>query len=162
MMAATIECAKLALAAIPNVEAVSLLIALYSYVFGFIGVLSALVFVCIEPLVWGMGTWVISYFIYWPALALVFFLLGKIGFKNRYLITFTVTLMTFLFGILTSFVDIGLFSGSFDNFFYRFGIYYARGVVFYVVHIVSNTIIFITLFPPLLKLLNKIKSTVFK
>ena len=162
MMAATIECAKLALAAIPNVEAVSLLIALYSYVFGFIGVLSALVFVCIEPLVWGMGTWVISYFIYWPALALVFFLLGKIGFKNRYLITFTVTLMTFLFGILTSFVDIGLFSGSFDNFFYRFGIYYARGVVFYVVHIASNTIIFITLFPPLLKLLNKIKSTVFK
>ena len=45
MMAATVECAKLALAAIPNVEAVSLLIALYSYVFGWAGVLASVIFV---------------------------------------------------------------------------------------------------------------------
>ena len=162
MMAATVECAKLALAAIPNVEAVSLLIALYSYVFGWAGVLAAVVFVCIEPLVWGFGTWVVSYFIYWPLLGVVFFILGRMKIKNRFVITGMITLSTFLFGILTSLVDIGLFSGSFDRFFYRFGIYYARGIVFYVVHITSNLIIFLLLFPILVKVLKDIKVKIFK
>ena len=162
MMAATIECAKLALAAIPNVEAVSLLIAIYSYVFGWAGVLSAFVFVAIEPLVWGMGTWFVSYLIYWPLLALVFLFLGKVKIKNRFLIAGIVVLMTFFFGILTSLVDIGIFSGSFDNFFYRFGIYYARGVVFYILHIGSNFLIFLFLFPPLKKFVTNIKLKIFK
>ena len=162
MMAASIECAKLILAVIPNVEAVSLLIALYSYVFGWAGVLSAIVFVCIEPLVWGMGTWFISYFIYWPLLAFVFFFLGKVKLKNRFAITGTVVFMTFFFGILTSLVDIGLFSGSFESFFYRFGIYYARGIVFYIVHIASNLVIFLLVFPPLRIFLTKIKFRFFK
>ena len=162
MMAATVECAKLSLAVIPNVEAVSLLIALYSFVFGWAGVISAVVFVCIEPLVWGMGTWFVSYLIYWPLLAFVFFILGRARLGNRFLVTGAITLLTFVFGILTSLVDIGLFSGSFDNFFYRFGIYYARGLVFYAVHIGSNFIIFLLLFVPLERLLVKIKRTVFK
>ena len=74
IMAALIECAKLALAAFPNIEAVSLLISLFSYVFGWVGVVSALIFVCIEPAVWGMGTWFVSYLIYWPLLAMLFIL----------------------------------------------------------------------------------------
>lgn len=162
MMAATIECAKLALAAIPNVEAVTLLIALYSYVFGWAGLISAFVFVFIEPLVWGMGTWFISYLIYWPLLAIVFFLLGRLGLKNRFATCGIAVIMTFLFGILTSLVDIGLFSGSFDNFFYRFGIYYARGVVFYLVHIGSNLLVFLFVFSPLRKLLTNIKLKIFR
>ena len=34
IMTASVECVKLALAFLPNIEAVSLLLALYSYVFG--------------------------------------------------------------------------------------------------------------------------------
>ena len=162
MMAATIECAKLALAAIPNVEAVSLLIALYSYVFGWTGVLAAVVFVCIEPLVWGFGTWIVSYFIYWPLLAVVFLILGKVRLKNRFVITGIVVAMTFFFGILTSLVDIAIFSGSFDRFFYRFAIYYARGAVFYALHIGSNLIIFLVAFPILAKVLKTVKTRIFK
>ncbi len=162
MMAASLECAKLALAAIPNVEAVSLLIAIYSYVFGFAGLFSSLVFVFIEPLIWGVGTWFISYLIYWPLLAFVFLMLGRCGIKNRFLTVAAATLMTFVFGILTSLVDIGLFSGSFDNFFYRFGIYYARGAVFYALHIGSNFIIFLFLFPMLRDFAVKIKRSIFK
>ncbi len=162
MMAAILECGKLTLAALPNIEVVSLFIALFSYSFGWAGVLSAFVFVCIEPLIWGFGAWFVSYLIYWPALALVFLFLGKGRVRNRFVITAVIALTTFLFGILTSLVDIGLFSGSFDRFFYRFGIYYARGVAFYIVHIVSNSLVFIFLFPTLRTLLKKIKSTVFK
>ena len=159
MMAATLECVKLALAVIPNVEGVSLLIALYSFVFGWSGVAAAVVFVCIEPLIWGFGTWLVSYLIYWPTLAVLFFILGRLRIKNRFIITGVAALMTFIFGILTSLVDIGLFSGSFDNFFYRFGVYYARGIIFYAVHIVSNLLIFLLIFTPLRRLLEKIRKT---
>jgi energy-coupling factor transport system substrate-specific component len=162
IMAATVECAKLALAALPNIEAVSLLLALFSYVFGWAGVLASVIFVCIEPLIWGMGPWFVSYLIYWPLLSLVFLFLGKIKLKNRFIITGIAVFLTFLFGVLTSLVDIGLFSGSYDRFFWRFGIYYARGIVFYVIHVSSNLVIFLFLFPPLSRLLKKIKYHSFK
>ena len=86
IMAATIECVKIALAFIPNVEGVTFLIALYSFVFGWHGVVAALVFVCIEPLIWGFGSWVITYFIYWPTLGMVFLFLGRRGIKNRFIL----------------------------------------------------------------------------
>ena len=130
IMAATIECAKLALAALPNVEVVTLLIAVYSYVFGSAGILAAVVFVMIEPLIWGFGPWVISYFLYWPLVGAVFMILGKLETKRRLTLTLTAGLLTLFFGVLSSLVDIGLFSGNFDRFFYRFAIYYARGVWF--------------------------------
>ena len=161
IMAAIVECGKLALSFIPNVEVVTLFLALFSYAFGSLGLLSAIIFVCIEPLIWGFGTWVFSYLIYWPMVALVFFVFGRLKIKNRFIITAAVILLTFFFGILSSLVDIGLLSGFFDNFWYRFGIYYARGVVFYVVHIVSNAVIFFLLFPFLLERIGKIKRRIF-
>ena len=65
IMAATIECAKLALMFLPNIEVVTILSALYGYVFGIYGVIATIVFVCIEPLIYGFGTWVVSYFLSW-------------------------------------------------------------------------------------------------
>ena len=61
IMAATLECAKLVLSFLPNIEVVTLLCALYGYVFGIYGVIAVAVFVCIEPLIWGVGSWIISY-----------------------------------------------------------------------------------------------------
>ena len=146
IMAAAAECVKLALAAIPNVEAVTLLLALFGYSFGWLGVASAFVFVMIEPLIWGVNTWVISYFLYWPFVAFVFMLLRKRGIKSRWLLTLAAVALTFWFGVLTSLVDVGLFSGSFDNFFFRFGVYYARGIVFYAAQILCNAVLFPLLF----------------
>ena len=154
--AAVIECAKLALAALPNIEAVTLLVALFGYNFGGAGVLSALLFVCIEPLVFGVGSWVVSYFLYWPALALLFMLLRRAGVRSRLVITLAALLSTLWFGVLTSLVDIGLFTGHFDNFFYRFGIYYTRGIPFYIAQLATNAVLFPLLFRPLSDKLGKI------
>ncbi len=156
VMAATLEAVKLALSALPNIELVSLLLALYGYVFGPVGALAAVVFVGAEILVWGMGTWIISYLIYWPLLTVLFWLIGK-KISNRFIITGIAVVMTFFFGILTSLVDIGLFSGYWSNFARRFTIYYLRGVWFYVTHIACNAVVFITLFKPLEKLFRKLK-----
>lgn len=147
IMAATVECGKLALASLPNIEVVTLLLALYGYVFGWLGVLSAVVFVCIEPVIWGFGSWMISYFIYWPLVAFVFMLLRRTRVKNRFIHSGIAVVMTVFFGVLTSLVDVGLFSGSFDRFFIRFSIYYMRGIPFYVTQIICNAILFVTVFP---------------
>ena len=121
IMAATVECGKLVLSMIPNVEVVTILLALYGYVFGYLGVISAFVFVSIEPLIYGFGTWVVSYYLYWPLVALTFMLLSRLKVKNRFVITGVAILLTFFFGVLSSLVDVGLLSGNFDKFWYRFG-----------------------------------------
>ena len=157
IMAATVECGKLALSFLPNIEVVTLLLALYGYVFGFLGVVAALVFVSIEPIIYGFNTWVVSYYLYWPLVSLVFMLLAKIKVKNRFLLTGAAVLLTAWFGILTRLVDLGLLSGFFDNFWYRFTVYYARGAVFYIVQIACNAVLFPLLFKFLAGKLERIK-----
>ena len=160
--AATVECGKLALSAIPNVEVVTLLLALYGYVFGWYGVLSAVVFVSIEPIIYGFGTWVVSYYIYWPLVAFVFMLLGKIRLKNRWLLTLAALVLTFFFGVLSSLIDVGLLSGNFDNFIYRFGVYYARGIAFYAIQIACNAVLFPLAFNFLADKLSVMRRQFFK
>lgn len=169
IMAATLECGKLALAVLPNIEVVSLLLALYGYVFGSLGVLAALIFCAIEPLIWGFGPWVISYFLYWPFLSLAFCVLSKargqgedLKREKRFSLPLLPLLLIFVFtlwfGVLTSFVDVGLFTGKLDRFFWRFGIYYLRGIPFYITHVVSNTLIFAFAFSPLCRIFRRIKA----
>ncbi|MGN0789573.1 MAG: hypothetical protein ACI4MY_06500 [Christensenellales bacterium] len=158
IMTATIEAGKLALSAIPNVEVVSLLCAVYGYVFGLIGVVSIVLFVGIETLIWGVNTWVLSYLIYWPMVCMIYWLLGRLKVNSRLIITAVIVVLTAFFGVLTSLVDVGLFSGFWEDFWQRFAIYYSRGVVFYVVQIVCNAVVFPLLFLPLAKVLTKFKD----
>ena len=159
--AALIEGVKLALAFIPNVEGVTLLTALFGYCFGWTGVLASVIFVSIEPLIYGYNTWVISYYLYWPLVAIVFMVLGKIRVRNRLILTATAVLLTVWFGVLTSLVDVGLFTGIWKNFWYRFRIYYLRGTWFYVVQIVCNAVVFPFLFRPLSSLLDQARRRFF-
>ena len=160
IMAATLECAKLALSFLPNIEVVTLLTALYGYVFGWYGVAAAVIFVCIEPLIYGFGGWIITYIIYWPLVATVFMLLGRRGVKNRFLLTAVAVGMTVLFGILSSVVDTAILLGVNGNYFKNLALYYARGVIFYAVQIACNAAIFPTLFPFLSERLSVIKPSV--
>lgn len=154
VMTATLIGGKLALASLPNIEIVTLLCALYGYVFGLMGIGATVVFVLCETLIWGFGPWVISYFIYWPLVCLVFFILGKCRIKNRYILTAAAALLTVLFSVLTSLVDVGLFMGEFDRFWLRFSVYYMRGIVFYIIHIVCNAALFLSAFPLLERVLT--------
>ena len=162
IMTATIECGKLVLMALPNVEVVTLLIALYGYVFGPLGMIASVLFVMIEPLIWGFNLWVVSYFLYWPLVSFVFMLLRKAGLKNRLILSVAAILLTAWFGVLSSLVDVGLFTGNFDNFFTRFIIYYVRGIWFYITQIVTNAILFPILFPVLSDTLGKLKGKFLK
>ncbi len=162
VMAATLEGGKLALAAIPNVEIVTLLCAVYGYVFGGAGILATYVFVGLETLIWGVNTWVITYLIHWGAVTFVFMILGRYGIKNRFAVTACAMIMTAAFGVLSSLIDTGLLTGFFDRFWKRFAIIYTRGAVFYIVQIICNLVLFLIAFIPLIGILDRICPDKFK
>lgn len=155
MMTATLEGGKLVLASIPNVEIVTLLCAIYGFVFGYAGIVAAYLFVGVECLIWGFNTWGITYLLYWPLVTFCFVLLGRRNIKNRLVATLTATLLTVFFGVLSSLVDAGLLSGFQAGFFKRFALIYTKGVVFYLIQVVSNFALFLGLFRPLVDSISK-------
>ena len=158
VMAATIECGKLVLSFLPNVEVVTILCALYGYVFGWLGVAATLVFVCVEPLIWGFGSWIVIYIIYWPLVAFTFMLLSRRGVRGRWILTAVAVGLTVFFGILSSVIDTAFYLGINENYFKNLIIYYLRGAVFYIVQTVCNGALFPALFPFLVSKLSFIKS----
>ena len=160
IMAATLECGKLALSFLPNIEVVTILCALYGYVFGIYGIIATAVFVCIEPLIYGFGSWIITYFIYWPLVAFVFMLLRKKGVKSRLWLTVIAVVLTVGFGVISSIVDAAFYLGINKNFLSNLVLYYIRGIVFYLVQIACNAVLFPTLFLFLADKLEKIKPNI--
>lgn len=154
---ALIEGCKLALSMIPNVEVVTLLCALFGYVFGIYGIISVFLFAAIEPLIWGIGSWIIYYFIYWPLVAFIFMLFGKKKVRNRLILTLTAGVLTVFFGVLSAVVDVLVYSQP-SNFLRVFPGYYARGATFYIVQIVCNLILFPLCFIPLADVLTKLNK----
>lgn len=158
VMAATLECGKLILSAIANVEVVTILCAIYGYVFGWYGMISAMIFTCVEILVFGINSWVITYLIYWPLVAFVFMLLAKIKISGRIIPTAVAVGLTAFFGVLSSVIDTAYWSGINENFFKNVLIMYIRGVPFFLIHIGCNLAVFSTLFPFLVRKTTQIKA----
>ena len=165
MFAALLVGGKEALAVLPNIEVVTLLVALCAYVWGPIVVFPAVnVFIAVDMAIWGVNTWVISYFIHWNAVALTFWLIGKLKYRHKAVevtvATLVAAVLTTLFGVVTSAVDtlVGYtgkgFFVDFDNFATRFAVMYLAGGSFYVTQIVCNVVLFATAFMPLV-LLNR-------
>ena len=163
MYAALLVGGKEALAALPNIEVVTLLVATCAYVWGAAVVFPAVnVFVAVDMAIWGVNTWIISYFIHWNFVALCFWLLSGIKFGRKAseasAATAAAVLVTALFGVLTSFVDVLIgytgegFFVDFDNVLSRFAVMYATGVPFFVTHVVCNLALFASAFLPLCKL----------
>ena len=158
VMAATLECGKLVLSFLPNIEVVSILTALYGFVFGWAGVLASFIFVMIEPLVWGFGPWFITYLIYWPLLAFVFMCLGRRKIENRWVILAIILGLTVGFGILSSIIDVALYIGVNKHYFSNLILYYLRGIGFYLTQICCNAVLFLLVFKPLKDRLCQIKG----
>ena len=166
LFAALLVGGKEALAVLPNIEVVTLLIALCAYVWGPIVVFPAVnVFIVVDMAIWSVNTWVISYFIHWNTVALAFWLLGKIKYSHKAveitIATLVAAVLTTLFGLVTSAVDtlVGYTGKGFfidrDNYFQRFVVMYVSGGSFYVTQIVCNIALFATAFFPLVALNRK-------
>lgn len=172
MFSALLVGGKQALAVIPNVEVVTILIALCSYVWGLgVSLPAVFVFIACDMAIFGINTWVISYIIHWNLLAVVFWLLSKVKTTKVMQVVLATTLavvMSALFGVVTSAVDtcIGFVQGGgfffdFANFAKRFSVMYLAGVSFYTTQILCNLALFAIGFGPLCKLNQKAKLKLF-
>lgn len=154
IMSAMLSAVKNVLAAVANVELVTLLLLVYTLTLGYRKtILASFIFVITEVFIWGFGSWVLIYIIYWPLLVTVLALLGRI---KKHTVVFAICgaiLMTVLFGVISTAIEIIFMGANTLELFLRFYKYrYLSGVAFFLTHIISNAIILPILTMPLLKL----------
>ncbi len=147
---ATLVALQVALSSLPNVELVSFLFVIFGLTLGFKTNLTiALVFSIVEMLVWGFGDWVIGYLWIWPLWTGVIAVLKPLLKESTYLWSITNAIWGFLFGALFA-INHGLFYG------FNFSVaYWIKGLPFDVIHALSNYIVMLILFKPILNLFKK-------
>ena len=147
MMIATIEVAKNALAFIPNVELVSLLVILFTLYFGKKILFVIPAFILLEGCIYGFGLWWIMYLYVWPFLALITYIMRKQ--ESVWVWAIMSGSFGLAFGALCSIPYIVL-SGPKAAF-----AWWVSGIPFDILHCVSNFVLCLVLFNPLSKVMRK-------
>lgn len=146
--------AKVAMAFLPNIEPVSLLVMLYAVIFGRKCLYPIYVYVVLEILMYGLGTWNIMYLYIWAVLALGAWLLRDMQSP----IGWAVLSGSFglLFGALCTPVDV--FIGGFGYAAAK----WVSGLLFDFYHCAGNFVIALLLFNPLRRLFVMLYSRIHK
>ena len=153
LLSAILYVSKVALEFLPNVELVSLLVILYTLVFGKETFLTVTVFNLFELIQWGFGTWWISYLYVWSLLCLVTLLLKKL-IKEEFIVWAIVSGgFGLIFGSLFAVVYIPI------NLSYALT-YWISGLPWDVWHGICNFILMLVLGKPLYLLLVRMKKAV--
>lgn len=150
MMIAILEAAKQALAAIPNVELITLLLILYTLFLGRKVLYVILAYVLIEGCLYGFGIWWFSYLYVWPLLALLVWL-----FRRQESVWFWSVFSGaygLFFGALCALAQlvIGGPAAAFT--------WWVAGIPYDVIHGVSNFILCLILFRPLNEVLRRLRQ----
>ncbi len=160
-LAALLTVGKLALSFVPNVEVVTLFVIVYGSALGIAYVLPAtLIFCAVEVALYGVGSWVLLYFVYWPLLGVVSALVLR-G-KNPVVAVIIGAVGSALFGLLsacctTLFAVGNLAANRLGNYFMA---YWLRGLYFDLIHVVSSAVTVGALYLPLVKVMNIAASDV--
>ena len=140
--------AKVAMAALPNIEPVSLMVMLFAVVFGWKGLYPVYLYVLLEILLYGINFWNVNYLYIWLILFVGAYAMRKL--KNPLWFEMLGGVFGMAFGLLCSpvYMAIGGFS---------YGIrWWLTGLVFDVPHAIGNAVIAALLFAPMRKLLKKL------
>ena len=146
LLGALLFVVQVALAVIPNVELVSILIIVYTVIFGFKALIPTAVFIVAEWLIYGFGIWSINYIYVWPILVLLAFCFRKM--KNPFFWAILNGFFGLIFGALCAIAE--AFIGGI-----AFGItYWINGIPFDIMHCIGNFVTALILFAPLKKALT--------
>ena len=148
MLGAMTFAMKLTMAALPNIEPVTLCLLVYGAVFGYKALYPAYVYVTMEILYFGLGTWNICYLYVWPIPVFLGIWLRNV--KQSLVWALTSGVFGLLFGALCGIVD--AFIG---------GVAYAvtkwaSGIPFDIAHCAGNFFMALVLLKPLRQLLAKL------
>jgi len=139
---------KVAMAALPNIEPVSLTLLVYGAVFGLRALYPCMVYVILEILYFGLGTWNICYFYVWPILIVLAAVLRKMQPSLGWAI------LSGAFGLA-----FGALCGIVDIFIGGFGYAAAKwvsGIPFDLAHAGGNFVLALILFTPLRHLVDRL------
>ena len=148
ILGAILLVSQIALAPLPNIEIVSVLVVLFTLVLGKYVAYTLSVFILLEGLVYGFGLWWFSYLYIWTILAIITFFFRKMESSLGWALI--CGFYGLLFGTLTSFPTFVL-SG------FAVGVaYILSGIPFDLIHAVANFLLAFLLLPVLRKLLEKL------
>ena len=139
---------QVAMAPLPNIEPVSLLVMIFAVVFGWKSLYPVYVFVVMEILFYGISTWNIYYLYVWTVLALAAILMRKTESPLAWALLGGV--FGLFFGALCGIVDI--FIGGFAY----AGAKWVSGIPFDLLHCGGNFGIALIMFKPLRNMMEKL------
>lgn len=145
---------QVAMSSLPNIEPVSLLVMVFAVVFGWKCLYPVYVYVVMDIMLFGFGTWNINYLYIWAILALGAILMRRMEHPLAW------ALLSGVYGLL-----FGFFCAPVDVFIGGFAYAAAKwvsGIPFDVAHCVGNFIIALLLFVPLRKLMEKLCGKIIK
>lgn len=148
VFAALMIALQVAMAQLPNIELVSLLIILATLFMGPKALLAVYTFVLVEGLIYGFHIWWINYLYVWPILVLIVWALRR--WSHPLLWTVVAGAYGLFFGTLCSlpyFITGGIGAGV--------G-YIIQGIPFDLAHCIGNIVLVLLLFRPLEKILAKV------
>lgn len=151
LLGALLFVVQVVLGFLPNIELVSLLVIVYTRVYGWKAFYPIYLFVALEGLFYGISTWFIHYLYIWAMLALVVLLLRR--YDSRALWILVNTAYGFLFGAFCAITY--LFVGGIP----AMAAYWISGIPFDFLHMVGNFVTAFVLCEPLFRLLSRLKQT---
>ena len=149
MLGALMFALQVVMAPLPNIEAVSLLTMLFAVTFGKKCIYPTYVYVAMEILVYGINLWNIYYLYVWLVLAVAAYLMRRSQEPLAWAILSAV--FGLAFGALCGITDIFVLGGIVPAV-----AKWTSGVLFDVVHGVSNFVITLLLFRPMRQLMEKL------
>ena len=152
LLAAILVAQQVALAALPNVELVTMMIILATVHLGWKTLLSVAVFVILEGFLYGFGIWWFNYLYVWPILVAIVMVLRP--YSHPVLWAMVAGIYGLLFGTLCS-VPYFLTGG------WAAGItYIIAGIPYDITHCIGNTVLTALLFYPLDKVFGRCVKSV--
>ena len=155
MLGAILFAFKFAMAFLPNIEPVSLLLIIYTIVFGIKTIYPLIIYVLLEFLIYGFGFWSIAYLYIWLILVIATIAIYKItnNSMNTLLWASVCGMFGLIFGLL--YTPLYMISGGF-----AFAItWWVSGIPYDAIHCVANFILCAILFKPITNILLKLYNT---
>ena len=150
LLAALLYGSQVALAALPNIEVVSVMIAVYTRVYKKRALIVVYLFVLLELITYGLGLWSINYLYTWAVLWLVAMGMRKV--ESPILHALALACFGLLFGLLCAVPY--LFIGGAG----LFASYFVSGIPFDLLHCAGNLCTGLLLYKPLLSLLSQLEQ----
>lgn len=152
LLGAIMFAAKMVMVPLPNIEPVSLLIMVYTVIFGMRALYPIYVYVMLEIMVYGVNLWTINYLYVWAILALLAWLFRRMESPVGWAILSGV--FGLAFGALCT--PLYFFTGGWQAAL----VWWVNGLLFDIFHCVGNFAVALVLFAPCRKILTKLSKQV--